>query len=208
MNRTLAITAGALVAAGALSSTAFALNSGDTRSRNIAVSHASIAGFDSPRTVSAKMRLSFPASWKRVTSPASRLSLRTGTPTCLYSVVARTAVAVGSATDTTATAYARTLAPATGRLTLEEGTRGSSAWRVTRIRRDAGVIELHAVGVSPLNSMSKQLGLTGGRRAFQVTTVDARSRKTDECHSGTYRQVVGPSIGDALATSRGRAFVD
>jgi hypothetical protein len=208
MHRTLAIAAGALLAAGALTSTAAALNSGDTSSRKIAVSHAAIAGFTGSQTVTATMRLSFPTSWKRVASPATRVSLRTGSLGCRYSIVARTAVSVGSPADTTAAAYALSLTPATGRLVLDEGVRGTSAWRVTRIRQASNLVILRAVGASPLNSMSKQLGLTGGRRAFQVTTVEARSGEGDECHSGTYRNVVGPSIGDALATARGRAYID
>lgn len=208
MHRTLAIAAGALLAAGALTSTAAALNSGDTTSRKIAVSHAAIGAFSGSQTVTASARLSFPTSWKRVSSPATRVSLRTGSLGCRYSIVARTGVSVGSASDMNAAAYALSLAPASGRLVLDEGIRGSAAWRVTRIRQDSQLIVLHAVGISPLNSMSRQLGLTGGRRAFQVTTVDATSRKGDECHSGTYRNGIGPSIGDALATVRGRAFVD
>jgi hypothetical protein len=208
MNRTLAIAAGALLAAGALTSTAAALNSGDTTSRKIAVSKAAIAGFSGSQTVTVNARLSFPTSWKRADSPATRVSLRTGSRGCRYSIVARTGVFVGSLADTSAATYALSLTPATGRLVLDEGIRGSSAWRVTRIGQASNRVILRAVGVSPLNSMSKQLGLTGGRRAFQVTTVDAKSGAGDECHTGTYRNGVGPSIGDALATARGRAYVD
>jgi|GEM_PF-6672070 len=204
MNRPLAIASGALLAAGALSSTAIALSSGDTTARTITVSKAMVTGFSGLQTVSAKMRLSFPTSWTRVSSPATRLSLRTGDGACRYSIVARTGVAVTTAGD--APAFALALAPAKARLVLDQGVRGSSAWRVTRTQDEPRRIVLHAVRVSPLTSVGRRLGLTAGQRAFQVTTVDAKSRVGDECHSGTYRQGVGPSIGDALATARGRAF--
>lgn len=207
MNRILVIASGALLAAAALTTTALALNSGDTSAHTIKVSHAKITGFTGTQTVSASARASFPRTWKQVSKAATHLTLREGSAICLYTVETTTGVDIGSADDATAAAHARTLAPATGAYVLEEGTRGSSAWRVTRVREDS-VTHLHAVRVAQLTSMTQQLKLTGGRRAFQVITVDARSRKGDECHSGTYRDVAGPSIGDALATARTRAYVD
>ena len=50
-------------------------------------------------------------------------------------------------------------------------------------------------------------GTIAGRKLWFQTTVTATSRVGDECHSGTYRDVAGPIIGDALATERIRAFI-
>jgi hypothetical protein len=45
-----------------------------------------------------------------------------------------------------------------------------------------------------------------GAHKWQETVVTAASRKGGECHSGTYREVLGPQIGNALATAVGRAY--
>jgi hypothetical protein len=42
---------------------------------------------------------------------------------------------------------------------------------------------------------------------WRETTASAASGPNDECHSGTYRDTVGPGIGDILATARGRGYV-
>jgi hypothetical protein len=41
-----------------------------------------------------------------------------------------------------------------------------------------------------------------GQVAWSDVTVSAISRPGDECHSGTYRNRMGPQLGDALATAR------
>jgi hypothetical protein len=41
-----------------------------------------------------------------------------------------------------------------------------------------------------------------GQVAWTEIRVAAASRPGDECHSGTWRVVMGPAISDALATAR------
>ena len=41
-----------------------------------------------------------------------------------------------------------------------------------------------------------------GQVAWSEIRVTATSRKGDECHSGTYRKALGPTLGDSLAVAR------
>ena len=41
-----------------------------------------------------------------------------------------------------------------------------------------------------------------GQVAWTEIRVTAVSRAGDECHSGTWRQALGPTIGDSLAVAR------
>jgi hypothetical protein len=41
-----------------------------------------------------------------------------------------------------------------------------------------------------------------GQAAWTEIRVTALSRAGDECHAGTWRQALGPAIGDSLATAR------
>ena len=197
-----------------LSPAAVAVNSGDLTPRKVAVSDAAIAGYSGPQTVSATARLSFPTSWKAVRSSAdhvnaderhSRLTLRAAYAHCSYTVTATTSAAVIASAD--ATAAEAQLAPAAKRYLLDAGTRGSSAWRVTHLAGTTG-LEIHAVAVTPRDAIVKQLAVGAGQRAYQLITVDARPRPNGECHTGSYRDALAASIGDALATARTRAFVD
>jgi hypothetical protein len=41
-----------------------------------------------------------------------------------------------------------------------------------------------------------------GKVVWTDLTVSAQSSPDSECHSGTYREALGPQMGDALATAR------
>jgi len=186
--------------------TASAASTRDTTvRRSVESAMAPIAGYDGPRTATASARLTFPASWKVKKQSKSQLVLREGFGSCLYTVTASTATLVADTKD--ARVAAVTLAPATGPYVLESGTRGAAAWRVTRIM-DTLRTRLHAVRVVPSGGLDSQLKLPDGKHGFQTVTIDAIDDPGSECHSGTYRDVLGPSIGDALATTRTRAYVD
>jgi hypothetical protein len=43
-----------------------------------------------------------------------------------------------------------------------------------------------------------------GQQVWTELRATAVSRRGDECHSGTYRESLGPALGDALATARTR----
>ncbi len=199
---TLAAAALALGAGGA----AAASTTSTSIARTINVSKQAIVNYDGTRTASASARLVFPAKWALTKeSTPSKLVLREGFGSCIYTVTASTATMVSDAAD--ARAAIVSLAPASGSYVLESGTRNSAAWRVTRIQ-DSLRTRLHAVRVVPSAGLDSQLKLGAGMRGFQTITIDAISGAGDECHSGTYRDVAGPIIGDALATTRTRAYVD
>jgi hypothetical protein len=152
-------------------------------------------------TAQPRATLAFPTNWHVRSLKKGVLVMREGSPSCTYTVRASLAVAAGDAAD--ATARATSLAPATGARVLETGTRNSAAWRVTRPQVPGQVVRIVAVRVDPLRFASQQ----AGTKLWLQTTVTAVSGVGDECHSGTYREVTGPAIGDALATARTRAFV-
>jgi hypothetical protein len=144
--------------------------------------------------------LAFPSTWRVTSLKKGVLVMREGGRGCTYTVRASVGVAAGDAADAAGRAAALTPAPASR--VLETGTRSSAAWRVTRPAADRQ-IRIVAVRVDPLRFASKQ----AGTKLWLQTTVTAVSGVGDECHAGTYREVTGPAIGDALATERASAFV-
>jgi hypothetical protein len=61
-------------------------------------------------------------------------------------------------------------------------------------------VRLDAVRVQPLRFVSSR----AGRPTWVATRVRGASDRGDECHAGTYRDTLGPALGDALATVRAR----
>ncbi|MEA2256477.1 MAG: hypothetical protein QOG35_2522 [Solirubrobacteraceae bacterium] len=152
-------------------------------------------------TAQISTKLTFPADWRVRSLKAGVLTLREGSRQCLYTVRAFSRVSAADAAD--AAARVTALAPATGARLLDSGVRTSTAWRVTRPETGNQQVRIVAVRAQPLRFAGGQVG----RTLWLETTVTAVSRVGDECHSGTYREVAGPYIGDALATARARAFV-
>jgi hypothetical protein len=83
---------------------------------------------------------------------------------------------------------------------LDKGTHSSAAFRVTRLRTTDGTVKVSAL-YSRVLTKRKDIA-PEGRAIWSDIVVGATSAKGDECHSGTYREVLGPRIGDALATAR------
>lgn len=143
-----------------------------------------------------------PGSWSRLKQTRkSHISFRAGT-SCRYSITLTTRLAEDS-DETPAEHVAAALPVPTTSYLLDGGVRNSTgAWRVTR---QANAVDRRAGRVRLLAMRADRRSL-GGRRAWQETIVSAISRAADECHTGTYRDALGPQIGDALATSTGRAY--
>jgi hypothetical protein len=74
---------------------------------------------------------------------------------------------------------------------LDRGARAGAAWRVVRRPGQAGPTEVRGALVVP-----------AGQGQWREVAATARSRANDECHLGTYRDVVGPLIGRTLASAR------
>jgi hypothetical protein len=165
---------------------------GTTRHRLQTVTN--VAGLERPVTV--RTTLMFPTGWTVVRSSRGHVRFREGTTACTYTVDA--SVAVVQIDAPTAVAAARSLVPtADGRL-LEAGHRGSATWRVVKLHGNGTQVRLEAVRAQPLRFLSTR----AGRPTWRVTRVRGVSDRGDECHAGTYRDTLGPTIGDALATVR------
>jgi hypothetical protein len=83
---------------------------------------------------------------------------------------------------------------------LDGGVRGATAFRVIRPERSDQRVGLRGLRTSVLTRRTDIV--PAGQVAWSDVTVSAISRPGDECHSGTYRNRMGPQLGDALATAR------
>jgi hypothetical protein len=187
----------AIAALGAIAVPAIAK---DLRTRSLRPPVAPVQGLPGV-TAQAAATLPFPTNWRVASLKKGVLVMREGGRACTYTVRASVTVAAGDAAD--AMARATALTPATGSRVLESGTRNRAAWRVTRPAADRQ-IRIVAVRVDPLAAAGRQ----AGAMLWLQTSVTAASHVGDECHSGTYRDGVGPGIGDALAAARTRGYLN
>ena len=144
-----------------------------------------------------------PSAWQVLpTRDAKHLSFHEGAPGCRYSVTFTTRIAQEDAAGETPAQHVATKVPASAAgLVLDSGTRGASAaWRVIRIRSADRRIRLSAMRADHRRLSPRGYG-------WQETTASATEMAGGECHAGTYRNVLGPQIGDALATTTGRAYL-
>jgi hypothetical protein len=161
-----------------------------------------VSGALSGNVVTASARVLVPAKWQRRSGGAGRLRFMVAqNPGCHYAVTYRVTSALGaeqSAADRVAAAL-----PAPGpRYLLDSGARGSAAFRVVRLKSVAGRVRVDALWAGVLTRRADIA--PAGQVAWAQVRVTARSRAGDECHSGTWRQALGPAIGDSLAVARAK----
>lgn len=168
-----------------------------------------VAGYDGV-VAKGSVRLLLPGSWAPRTTRTALVLRNTRSSACAYTVTVRAAYVLGDRGAATGP-MVEALTPATGPLLLDEGTRGTTSWRVTRIRQQTGPttrIRLKAVRMAPSAiTAGRDHPLPAGKQVFLRTTVTAIDRADDECHTGTYRDAVGPQIGDGLVMQRGRGYL-
>lgn len=149
---------------------------------------------------SSRARVVVPTAWKVRGTSAGTLRLRTAqNPSCTYDMT----YTVRSVVDASGDASKRVTAalPAAGaRYVLDEGQHGNRAWRVIRRATKDGRVRMTALWNGVLTKRSDIV--PSGKTAWTEIRVEAVSRAGSECHSGTYRVSVGPSIGDSLAVAR------
>jgi hypothetical protein len=140
-----------------------------------------------------------PGNWTTLARRDDRhVSFRVFHTACSYSVTFTVRQAVY--TDETPAEHAAALAPASGIRLVDYGSRGTSgAWRVSHPASQDGRVHLVAARVD-------RQSLGAGARAWRETLASAVSRTGSECHAGTYRESLGPQIGNALATAAGRVY--
>lgn len=169
-----------------------------------------VTGFDGV-VAKGSVRLLLPSSWVPRTTRTALVLRNTRSSACAYTITVRAAYVLGDRGADTGP-LVEALTPATGPFLLDAGTRGTTSWRVTRIKQAGSTsttrIRLKAVRMAP-SAITAGRGnpLPAGKQVFLRTTVTATDRTGDECHTGTYRDAVGPQIGDGLVMQRGRGYL-
>jgi hypothetical protein len=147
----------------------------------------------------ARARIAVPGGWRKLSSKAGQARFEsTQSPGCHYRVtftVATRSAAAGDAERYVAVALPAASAP----YLLDSGVHGSRAFRVVRQKSTSGV-RIDALWASVL-TRRKDIA-PSGQVVWSEIRATASSRAGDECHSGTYREALGPQIGDALAIAR------
>lgn len=147
-------------------------------------------------------RVVVPAAWRRLDAPAGRRGFRvTQSRSCRYNVTYGVRSVLAAPQD--AATYVGGLLPAqSSRHVLDGGSRGNRAFRVVRQRSSGGRIRVAALWAGVLTRRDDIA--PAGQVAWTQIRVVATSLQGDECHSGTWRESLGPAIGDSLAVARAR----
>jgi hypothetical protein len=145
-------------------------------------------------------RVIVPTSWRSLAAPAGRLRFLTvNNPSCRYNVTYTAKSVLAASQDATSYVTAGLPSPSARHL-LDSGARGSRAFRVVRQPGIGGRVRLDALWAGVL---TKRTDIApAGQVAWTAIRVTAVSLAGDECHSGTWRQALGPTIGDSLAVAR------
>lgn len=153
--------------------------------------------------VGSKARVVVPTAWAAAAgAKAGTLSyVATQNTACHYAISYTVKTVVGDPGDAGARVAAE-LPAASSRYLLDEGARGTRrAFRVIRDRVTGdGRIRLHALWAGVLTKRADIV--PAGKAAWTEIRVTATSGAADECHSGTYRDALGPNLGDSLAVAR------
>jgi len=159
-----------------------------------------VTGPLSDLVVTSSARVVVPTAWQRRSAAAGPLRLVTRqNGSCRYTVTyAVTSVLAprGNAADI----VAAQLPAATSHHLLDSGARGNRAFRVVRRPGIGGRVRLDGLWVGLLTQRA-DIAPTG-QAAWTQIRVAAVSGKDDECHAGTWREALGPAIGDSLVVAR------
>lgn len=146
-------------------------------------------------------RVVVPAEWRRLKTNSGQLRFLTPGTTCRYRVTFSIRSQLSPPRD--AADYVAEALPSPGqRRLLDQGQRAGSAFRVIHALGTQSRVSLDALWAGVLTKRS-DIAPTG-QIAWSEISVTAASRPGDECHSGTWRDRLGPQLGDALATARTR----
>lgn len=147
-------------------------------------------------------RIIVPTSWRSLSAKAGqRRYLSAQNSSCHYRVTFTAKSRLGAPADPVA--YVNAALPAqSARYLLDSGLHGSRAFRVVRKQTSGATVRVDALFATVLTRRADIA--PAGQVAWAEIRVSATSSAGDECHSGTYREALGPQIGDMLATARVR----
>jgi hypothetical protein len=159
-----------------------------------------VTGALSDLVATSNARVLIPAGWRPRSASAGQLRFQTTqNASCRYNVrytVSSVLAPAGDAGD-----YAAERLPAaSSRYLLDSGERGNRAFRVVRQRSSGGGVRVEALWAGVLTRRSDVAA--NGQIAWTEIRVSAVARSGDECHAGTWRESLGPTIGDSLAVAR------
>jgi len=137
--------------------------------------------------------------WRRQRASAGRLAFLTPGSTCRYRVTLSVRTRIAAPGDPVA--YVTDALPSPGpAYLLDSGQRSGTAFRTVRRRNSGEIVRIDALWARVLTR--RRDIVPAGQVAWTEIRVTAASRPGDECHSGTWRERMGPQISDALATAR------
>jgi hypothetical protein len=159
-----------------------------------------VTGPLSDLVATSRARVVVPLAWQRRDAPAGRLRFQTqSNPGCRYTVSYAVTTVLAPPADV-ADRVADRLPAAGPRYVLDSGERGNRAFRVVRRKSSGGQVRVDALWSGVLTRRADVA--PGGQVAWTEVRVAAVSRAGDECHAGTWREALGPAIGDSLAVAR------
>ncbi len=145
-----------------------------------------------------RARVIVPREWRRLRAKRGQLRFDTPGGSCRYRVTFTVNSQLAAHGDVEQRVIG--LLPGAGaRYLLDSGQRGSSAFRVIR---EPSTDRVRVRGLRSAVLTRRSDIVPAGQLAWSEIGVSAVSRPGDECHSGTYRERLGPQIGDALASAR------
>lgn len=137
--------------------------------------------------------------WRSQRASAGRLAFLTPGTSCRYRVTFSVRTRIAPPGDPVAYVTAALPSPGPAYL-LDAGQRTGTAFRTVRRRNSGEIVRIDALWAQVLTR--RRDIVPAGQVAWTEIRVAAASRPGDECHSGTWREVMGPRISDALATAR------
>jgi hypothetical protein len=159
-----------------------------------------VTGALSGYRVTSAARVAVPSSWRSLAASAGTLRFQTrSNPSCRYTVTYTVTSVLAPGQDASSYVTAGLPSPSSRHL-IDSGVRGNRAFRVVRQPGIGGRVRLDALWAGVLTKRSDIA--PAGQVAWTAIRVTAISRAGDECHSGTWRQALGPAIGDSLAVAR------
>jgi hypothetical protein len=149
----------------------------------------------------ARARVVVPMGWRARPAPAGQLRFATTqNGSCRYGVAYTVHSLLAPASSDAPSRVAAELPAASVRHLIDVGVHNGSAFRVVRRPGIGGRVRLDALWSGVLTRRADIA--PAGQAAWTEIRVTALSRAGDECHAGTWRQALGPAIGDSLATAR------